>query len=66
MNTLRNGAAPCSDGFRLNEIRIVNTEAVSVIKEALCDAAPHVSQANEPCFYPICRKKFHKVSVILE
>jgi hypothetical protein len=30
-----------------------------VIKQALCDPASHVAQANESEFYLVCRKSFH-------
>jgi hypothetical protein len=62
-----NDTAVCSDGFRLGGISVIYRELVSVIKQALSDAASHVAQANESEFYLICSKTFHSVvSVIFQ
>jgi hypothetical protein len=37
----------CTDGFGLGDIDVVDGELVSVIKQALCNPASHVTQANE-------------------
>jgi hypothetical protein len=64
VNVLGNGGAMGCDDLRLGWMPIVYGELVSVIKQALCDPASHVTEANESEFHLICTKLLHRVSII--
>src|SRR4029077_9255021 len=63
-NVLRNDTAPRGYCIRFGDVPVVDEDLVSVSKQALCDSASHVAQANKSKYHVIRCKKCHSVSVI--